>query len=433
MKTLLLFAYYFPPVGGGGAQRPFWLGQHLPELGWRVIVVTADHAAGRRSRWAPIDDSLVTSDIPGLDVRKVPAQPGHVSLLTPPHRRFAARWVAPATEAAMRILEEEDVDVVGATMSPFELAEVAFDVGAAHELPVLLDLRDPWALDGWVKYRSWVDWFVDAQRMRRSLGRADAVVANTSEAARVLVGSGGAAPDRTHHVPNGWSEEVFDVVPDEAGATMSPDARLTLVHTGSFHTADLRSDGFRSLLHHRPEPIDPAGRTPVPLVRALEGLIGRDPSYRERVRFVHVGMVDEATRSVIEAAPVDTVITGYLPHAESVAWLHRADVLFLPLHGLPPGRRSRIVPGKTYEYLAAGRPILAAVPPGEARDLAATVPGSELVDPVDHVAIEHAIVSLVAQHEADGGLPRAPSPLTPDYERSVLAARFVDVLDGLLA
>ena len=39
-----------------------------------------------------------------------------------------------------------------------------------------------------------------------------------------------------------------------------------------------------------------------------------------------------------------------------------ADLLFLPMHELPEGTSARIVPCKTYEYLASGRPVLAAVP-----------------------------------------------------------------------
>jgi hypothetical protein len=60
---------------------------------------------------------------------------------------------------------------------------------------------------------------------------------------------------------------------------------------------------------------------------------------------------------------------SYVPPAESVALIRLADLLFLPMRDLPPGVRVTIVPGKTYEYLASRRPILAAVSDGDARDL----------------------------------------------------------------
>jgi glycosyltransferase involved in cell wall biosynthesis len=60
--------------------------------------------------------------------------------------------------------------------------------------------------------------------------------------------------------------------------------------------------------------------------------------------------------------------SGYVSHRESLEFVRTADVLFLPMHNLPRGKRSRIVPGKAYEYIASGRPILAAVPDGDARD-----------------------------------------------------------------
>jgi hypothetical protein len=45
-----------------------------------------------------------------------------------------------------------------------------------------------------------------------------------------------------------------------------------------------------------------------------------------------------------------------------------ANLLFLPMHGIADGHRSTTVPGKLYEYIASGRPILAAVPEGDAKD-----------------------------------------------------------------
>ena len=49
--------------------------------------------------------------------------------------------------------------------------------------------------------------------------------------------------------------------------------------------------------------------------------------------------------------------------------MRSADLLFLPMHDVPPGSRVGIVPGKTYEYLAWETPILAAVPDGDIAEI----------------------------------------------------------------
>ena len=78
-------------------------------------------------------------------------------------------------------------------------------------------------------------------------------------------------------------------------------------------------------------------------------------------------------------------IRGYLNHLESIALIRSADLLFLPLQNLPAGQRAGNVPGKTYEYLAADRPILAALPDGDARDLVTAAGAAYVVDPDDLV------------------------------------------------
>jgi len=39
-KTVLLVAYYFPPMGMGGVGRPYALFRYLPDYGYNVIVLT---------------------------------------------------------------------------------------------------------------------------------------------------------------------------------------------------------------------------------------------------------------------------------------------------------------------------------------------------------------------------------------------------------
>jgi glycosyltransferase involved in cell wall biosynthesis len=104
---------------------------------------------------------------------------------------------------------------------------------------------------------------------------------------------------------------------------------------------------------------------------------------------------------------------GYLPHAESVALLRSADLLFLPMHALPRGERARIVPGKTYEYLAARRPILAAVPEGDARDLVLASGLGDVCEPND----VDAMVEILRRRSGEKRLGRAPAPAPASFYR----------------
>jgi glycosyltransferase involved in cell wall biosynthesis len=122
-------------------------------------------------------------------------------------------------------------------------------------------------------------------------------------------------------------------------------------------------------------------------------------------------------------------LTGYQDHRTSVRELVEADLLFLPLHRLPPGVRARIVPGKTYEYLASGRPILAAVPAGDARDLVLAAGAGIAVEPDDVAGIAAAIRTFMRQ---------APSPLRPrselvaSFARHELSRRLAENFDRIL-
>ena len=102
------------------------------------------------------------------------------------------------------------------------------------------------------------------------------------------------------------------------------------------------------------------------------------------------------------------------------------------MQDLPPGRRATIVPQKTYEYVASGRPILAAVPDGDARDLLAEAGNARLCRP-DDVSAMADLIGLEIDRWKSGTEPVPPRPdLVARCSADRLAADMADLFDELL-
>lgn len=422
-RRVAIVAYYFPPIGGAGTQRAAKLCRYLGEFGWSPSVVCADASGDGAKRGVAaqfLDENMTSSDLPaGLEVHRIDADDPEA-------------WLGRACDRLEALNRDVGLDAILVTMSPFWLAGIVREFGP--RLPVIADLRDPWALDGVPTYRHWFQWKRDLRAMGQTLAAARQVVMNTPEARAVALRTfEHLDPDRVHAIPNGFDRADFE----HARPAPRPEgARYVLVHTGTFLTRQaVRRTGLAARIkqrfHYRPEPIRPIGRSVGPLLEAIDLVRREKPALMEGFRFVHVGNLDHATKSWIDASPSRDLVesVGYLPHNESVGRLLGADALFLHLHGLPPGHRSRIVPGKTYEYLASGRPILGALPEGDARDLLAGRKRCVLADPCEPSSIARALERLI-----ESGSEHAQSPLSdPEldaYDRREIARRMAGVLDA---
>ncbi len=111
--------------------------------------------------------------------------------------------------------------------------------------------------------------------------------------------------------------------------------------------------------------------------------------------------------------------TGFLPYGEALAAQRSADALLLLIPDAG-GRGDVVVSGKVFEYLAAGRPILAAVPPGGvAADLIRRTGSGEVVDGSDEHGLEMALEGMIDRW-AGAGLPDV---VLPEQEHEALHRR----------
>jgi glycosyltransferase involved in cell wall biosynthesis len=322
--------------------------------------------------------------------------------------------------------------VVIASCLPYETAFAGERVARALGCPWVADLEDAWALDETRLSPSAIHRNLAVRTMRRALSSAAAIVMSSPEAANLVRQ---AMPDLERRIvvtgiPIGFEPDDFRAL-DPSPA----DGIFRVVHTGSLHTDDgrqlRRTRIRRRLLGGTPRGLDLLTRSHVYVAEAIATAMRADPSLEGRLELHLAGALTDADLAATEGFGF-VKVRGQLAHRDSVALMRSADLLFLPMHDLPRGSRAGLIPYKTYEYLAAGRPILAAVPDGDVRDMLDPLPQATLVRPADTQSMAVALRDRVAAASAAPGGREPETPLPMTYARSRSVARIAAVLDEVL-
>ena len=437
MTRILFFAYHFPPVGGGSVQRSARFTRLLPEHGYEPVCLAGPGTA--RSRWTPADETLGDEIPPETEVHRVPGpEPlpatGARASLNRWLRRPEAwtQWWWNGVKTTGRDLAAT-TDLIYVQMQPYDSAEPGAWLAHVSGKPWVADLLDPWALDEMMIYPSSLHRRRELTRMRSTLATASAIVMNTPEAAtRVRQAFPELRETPIYSISNG-----FDPLDFEGPRPERDDDSFRIVHTGYLHTELGRQMRNRALLRRLVggdvRGIDIYTRSHVFLLQAIEALIAEQPELSTKIELHLAGVLSEGDREVAAARSASVHLHGYLEHPLTVALQRSADLLFLPMHDLPPGSRSTIIPGKTWEYLASERPILAAVPEGDARDVL-TEAGSAFIARPREVEVMKEIIGRQIQAAKNGEPSRTPDKeLVGRYAYPHLTGELAAVFDRVLA
>jgi glycosyltransferase involved in cell wall biosynthesis len=431
--TVLVIAYNFPPVGGPGTQRALGLVRQLPPNGFKTVVLTGPGPSS--DFWSPPDADLV-SEIPSeVDVVRIHGpEPRPSQGIRRRLERLAARptafreWFATAALSAVPRLPARP-DVILAELVPYDVTEGVTLLASHLKCPWVADLLDPWALDEMWLYPTWFHRKLDERRMANLLASSTAVVMNTDEAARRVRSQIKLPPDvPVYAIPSGFDGRLF------LGAAPAPheSTRFRIVHTGTMHLAsglDLRRKRrWRTLSGGMPVGgVDFVPRSHYYLLAAIERLLEEDPSLANTLELLLVGPVTDADKQVSERFSFVHLL-GFRTYRDTVDLIRTADLLFLPMHALPDGTKAGLVPTKTYEYVASGRPILAAVPDGDARELLEAAGTAIVCHPTDVSAIAAALRSLIAAWRSGTPPPKGEPDVVRKYEYAQLAERLATLL-----
>lgn len=257
MKTALIIAYEFPPIGGSGVLRTVKFVKYLTLYGWQSIVLTVKRDesllqssdstfldelptsvkiyrvkvfdlydvyksfGGKKKQGGSYYNSKAQSSLEGIAVRFNKA----VDSLLIPDAKIG--WYPTAIRAGRRIFTENIIDVIYST-SPRNTAHlIARRLSRRFKTPWVADFRDPWTMsflepEHPFPFNRW-----DYQMERSVFRDADAIVAvRRGIFDQALQRFPFLDSTKMHLIPNGFDEEDFkDVTPQKFD-------KFTILYTG---------------------------------------------------------------------------------------------------------------------------------------------------------------------------------------------------------
>ena len=397
-RSFLLVTYHFPPSAASGSFRMLGLARHLPRLGWRPIVV-----APQALPWEPLDDHLARQVPADTTVYHAPYPTGFLTRLGRKLTGPELVWLPRGLAAARRAFRETRPEVVLTSGPPHWVHFIGLYLKRRYGIGWVADLRDPWVPRGAVGNHWHRPTFLDRYGEPQMMKYADAVIANAPSARTIMQETYPQYREKIVMVTNGFDPEGF------AGVERRPSPALRVVHTGELYVGrDPRTflDALASL-----------AREPVPGTRPIHAeFLGRNTGGK-------FDLDAEVKQRNLEAV---VSIGGQVSYQQSLRDMAAADLLLM-LDG--PGRKLG-VPAKLYEYLGAGRPVLALSEPES--DSAwvlrqSGVPHRLVAPPGDGASIRHALVELAAEVERAGAPDREPLRM---FTREHMAERIASLLEA---
>jgi glycosyltransferase involved in cell wall biosynthesis len=335
---VILIAHHFPPGPEMGAIRPYRFYKYLKRMGYPCHVITASEQPEANADVTFIRDELreiwegggnrrmTFKAYEELLVRKI-AFPGHIGIM----------WSFAVAARCHQLVRKYPGDefVVFSTYPPLGVIPAGLMAYLRDRLPWIADFRDPLGVGLGDEFTSASQRFWNHQLEARVFRQAAAIIANVEEAAAMWRQRYPRAAKKLHVIPNGFDPEDAPRARD-----IPPRPQKLIVHAGG--------------LYH--------GRNPNAIVESLARLRASGAFEAATAKILLVGNIDAKTginQALYDAAQREgwLELRPHVARSDARRLLEESDALLL----IQPQSDVQI-PGKLFEYICIGRPVLALVP-----------------------------------------------------------------------
>ena len=361
MKKVLIISYYWPPAGGPGVQRWLKFCTYLPQFGIEPIVYIPENPS------YPIIDHNFVNEVPkGIEIIKQPIfEPYNLAsklggkkaskeissgiipdeakqdwkqkmvlwirgnFFIPDARK---NWINPSVSFLTKVIKEENIDVVISSGPPHSMHLIGLKLKQKLNINWIADFRDPWTSIGYHKKMRLTKRAANkhVELERKVLQSADKIIVTS-------IGTEKEFKQKTtkpiHIITNGF--EPFNKEIDN-----SLDEKFTISHIGSLLSA----------------------RNPEILWEVLNELIIENNQFAQNFELKLAGVVSKVVMESIVNNGLKNYINnlGYVSHEDALNLQHQSQLLLLI--EIDSEETQMIIPGKLFEYIQSGRPILSLGP-----------------------------------------------------------------------
>lgn len=422
-KKVLIITYYWIPSGGPGVQRWLKFVKYLPEFEVEPIVYMPENPT------YPIIDENLKEDFANLTILKQKIrEPYRVASLfskkktqtissgiipKKKNQSFLERlllyirgnffipdarvlWVKPSIKFLEKYIQENKIETVITTGPPHSLHLIGLGLQKKLNIKWIADFRDPWTS---IVYHKDLKLSAKSEKKHKELERKVLQSANqivvTSPSTKAEFEQ--ITPQPIEVITNGYDIEKIEKQP--------LDQKFSLAHIGSFLSE----------------------RNPRILWKALRELINENQDFKKDFELKLIGIVSQEVLNAIKEFRLEKYVNnlGYLSHLQSVKEQRKSQVLLLIESD--SYQTKAILPGKLFEYMVSGRPILAiANDESDIKDIIVSTNTGVFFDYSEKDRLKESILNYYRQYK-ENNLKSHPIGLQ-QYSRKNLTKKLSEIL-----
>jgi glycosyltransferase involved in cell wall biosynthesis len=409
-------------MGMGGVQRTAKFVKYLPLYGWKPFVLTVapkQYLASDECLLRDVDNGHTRIFRTGAIITKEGnGKTKVVEFKTDNRRKFLSNfsqvflipdskvlWKRKALELAKKIVKENNIELIYATAPPYTDFLIAKELKKTFGLPVVLDYRDSWIDCPNNYYATPLHKSIHRKMETGVLKSADKIVTINSRIKELIRER---YPFRLDEdfviIPQGFDSEDFsikDKLPEKK--------KMRFTYAGSFMNY----------------------YTPKYFLEGLSLLFKARPELKDKIEACFLGSFPNEYKSLIDEYGLSEAVNlmGYVEHSECVKYELNSDVLWMMINKTE--RSDLHSTGKLYEYFGAGKPILACVPEGVAKQSLANYNAVRICRPDDSKAIAKAIEEFYDLYTS-GKMPIPNKDVINKYDRQKLTGELAGVFENVL-